>query len=199
MRGSSEKLKELFEFGAKVGKLPHVRAVVLFGSVARGEATLDSDIDVATIYTRKNEALMKKVEKLAPERVHVVHVEIKELLENVPLAGALSGEGLILFGRPITFEAKKLKLRPMVIIAYDTSDLNQNTRNRLNRTLYGGTSTVGRGRKRYVQEYKGLTTQLGITKIGRAVLMVTREKVPAITGALEKHGSRWKEIPVWVY
>jgi len=199
MRGSSEKLKELFEFGAKVGKLSHVQAVVLFGSVARGEATLDSDIDVAVIYARKNEVLMKKVEKLAPERVHVVHVEIKELFENVPLAGALSGEGLLLFGRPITIEAQKLKLRPMVIIAYDTSDLNQNMRNRLNRTLYGGISTVERGKKRYVQEYKGLTTQPEITKVGKAVLMVTREKVPAITGALENHRARWKEIPVWVY
>lgn len=199
MRASTERLKKLFNFGTEVGKLRGTLAVVLFGSVARGEATLESDIDVAVIYARKNEMLMKKVEGLAPERVHVVHVGVKELEENVSLAGALSGEGLLLFGKPVVFQVQKLGLKPLAIIAYDTGELDQNARNKLNRALYGGVSSVRRGKKRYVQKYKGLTAQPGITKIGKAVLLVAREKVPPVVGTLEKHGARWKEIPVWTY
>lgn len=196
---ASARLKELFDFGERVGKLPGVLAATLFGSAARGETTIDSDIDVAVIYTKKGEAVMKRVEGLAPPRVHIVHVTPRELEENVSLAGALSGEGLLLFGKPVVLQAQKLKLKPMVIIAYDTSGLDVNTRNKLNHALYGKTSTVRRGGKKYVRRYEGLTARPGILKIGKAVLMVSREKAPTITKTLETHEAKWKEIPVWTY
>jgi len=193
------RLKELFNFGDEVGKLPGVLAATLFGSAARGETTIESDIDVAVIYARKNEAIMKKVEELAPPRVHIVHVTPSELEKNVSLAGALSGEGLLLFGKPVMLQAQKLKLKPMVIITFDTKDLDVNTRNKLSHALYGRASTAKRGEKRYIHKYKGLAAQPGIIKIGKAVLLMSREKAPAITKTLEVHGARWKETPVWAY
>lgn len=193
------RLKELFDLGEKIGKLPGVLAVTLFGSAARGEATIESDIDIAVIYDKKNEGVMKRVEKLAPPRVHIVHVAQKELKKNVPLAGALSGEGLLLFGKPVALQAKKLKLKPMLIIAYDTRELDENARNKLSHALYGRTSTTKRGKKVYVRKYEGLTARPGIWKIGKAVLLVSRERASAITRTLETHGAKWKEIPVWTY
>ena len=193
------RLKELFDFGEKAGKLPGVLAATIFGSVARGEATIDSDIDIAVIYTKKEEAVMKRVEGLAPPRVHIVHVTPLELEKNVSLAGALSGEGLVLFGKPVVLQAQKLKLKPMVIIIYDTGGLDANTRNKLNHALYGRASTIKRGKKRYVRMYEGLATRPGISKIGKAVLLVSREKASPITKTLEAHGAKWKEIPVWTY
>jgi hypothetical protein len=196
---ASARLKELFEFGEKAGGLPGVLAVTLFGSVARGEAVVDSDVDVAVIYAKRDEAVMKRVEEFAPPRVHIVHVTAQELEKNVSLAGALSGEGLLLFGKSVVLQAQKLKLKPMVIIAYDTAGLDTNTRNKLNHTLYGRTSTVKRGKKRYVSKYEGSTTRPDVLKIGKAVLMMPRERASAITKALEAHGAKWKEIPVWTY
>ena len=197
---ASARLKELFDFGEEVGKLPGVLAATLFGSAARGEATIESDIDIAVIYTKKNEAVMKRVERLAPPRTHIVHVTQKELEKNVSLAGALSGEGLLLFGKPVVLQTQKLKLKPMVIIAYDTTELDRNSRNKLSHALYGRVSTaVKRGRKLYVRRYEGLTARPGILKIGKAVLLVSREKASMITRTLEAHGAKWKEIPVWTY
>lgn len=193
------RLKELFDIGEKIGKLPGVLAVTLFGSAARGEATIESDIDIAVIYDKKNEEVMKRVEKLAPPRVHIVHVAQKELKKNVSLAGALSGEGLLLFGKPVVLQAKKLKLKPMLIIAYDTRELDGNARNKLSHALYGRTSTTKRGKQRYVRKYEGITARPGIWKIGKAVLLVSRERASAITRTLETHGAKWKEIPVWTY
>ncbi|MEA1904518.1 MAG: nucleotidyltransferase domain-containing protein [Candidatus Hadarchaeota archaeon] len=193
------RLKELFDIGEKIGKLPGVLAVTLFGSAARGEATIESDIDIAVIYDKKNEGVMKRVEKLAPPRVHIVHVAQKELKKNVSLAGALSGEGLLLFGKPVVLQAKKLKLKPMLIIAYDTRELNGNARNKLSHALYGRTSTTKRGKQRYVRKYEGITARPGIWKIGKAVLLVSRERASAITRTLETHGAKWKEIPAWTY
>lgn len=197
---ASTRLKELFDFGEEVGKLPGVLAVTLFGSVARGEATIDSDIDIAVIYTKKDEAIIKRAERFAPPRVQIVHITARELEKNVSLAGALSGEGLLLYGKPLVIQAQKLKLKPMVIITYDTRELDVNTRNKLSHALYGRTSTVIKSeKKRYVQKYEGLTARPGIVKIGKAVLLVSREKASTITKTLEAHGARWKEIPVWTY
>lgn len=194
------RLKELFDFGGEVGKLPDVLAVTLFGSAARGEATIDSDIDIAVIYAKKNETIMKRVEGFAPPRVHVVHITPRELEKNVSLAGALSGEGFLLFGKPVVLQAQKLKLRPMVIIVYDTGELDVNTRNKLSHALYGRISTTGkRGKKLYARRYEGITARPGISKIGKAVLLVSREKAAAITKTLETYGAKWKEIPVWTY
>jgi len=196
---ASGRLKELFDFGGRIGRIPSVLAVTLFGSVARGEATIDSDIDVAVIYAKKDEAIMKRVEEFVPPRVHIVHITAQELEKNVSLAGALSGEGLLLFGKPVVLQAQKLRLRPMVIIAYDTSELDANTRNKLSHALYGRVSAVERGKKRYVSKYEGITARLGVLKIGKAVLMMPREKVPLVTKTLEAHGAKWKEIPIWTY
>lgn len=196
---ASARLKELFDFGDKVGKLPGVLAAVLFGSAARGEATIDSDIDIAVIYTKKEEATMRRVEGFAPPRVHIVHITPRELEKNVSLAGALSGEGLLLFGKPVVLQAQKLKLKPMVIIAYDTGGLDVNTRNKLSHALYGRASTIKRGKKLYVRRYEGLAARPGVSKIGKAVLLVSRERATSITKTLEAHGAKWKEIPVWTY
>ncbi|MEM3011917.1 MAG: nucleotidyltransferase domain-containing protein [Candidatus Hadarchaeales archaeon] len=140
------RLKELFRFGERVGKLSGVQAVALFGSVVRGENTAESDIDVAVVYSRKEEQLMKRVEELSPPRVHVTHVTPEELEKNPTLAGALSGEGLLLFGKPLILQAEGLRMRPMMIISYDTSGLKVNSRNKLNHALYGRISqTTVRG------------------------------------------------------
>lgn len=192
-------LRTLFEFGDKIGELSDVRAVVLFGSAARGEVTIESDIDVAVVYDEKTDDVMGKVENLAPPRVHVVHVTPKDLERNVPLAGALSGEGLLLFGKPVVLRVEELDLKSKAIVVYDTSELDVNTRNKLNHALYGRVSKVKRGKKSYVSEYEGVTAQPGIEKIGKAVLLMAREKVPTVTKTLEVHGAKWKEIPVWTY
>jgi len=196
---ASARLKELFEFGDKVDKLPGVLNAVLFGSAARGEAAIDSDIDIAVVYAKKDEALMKRVEEFAPPRAHIVHVTARELEKNVTLAGALSGEGLLLAGRPVVLQAQKLKLRPMMIITYETGELDVNTRNKLSHALYGRTSVIKREKKRYVRRYEGLAARPGIMKIGRAVLLAPREKTPTITKTLEAHGAKWKESPAWMY
>lgn len=192
------RLKELFDFGESIGGLPNVLAVTLFGSAARGEATIESDIDIAVIYAKKNEAVMRQAERLAPPRVHIVHFTPRELEKNVSLAGALSGEGLLLFGKSVVIQARKLRLKPMVIIAYNTAGLDPNTRNKLNHALYG---RIHRGAKRgkKLYRYEGLVARPGILKIGKAVLLVPRETTSMITETLESHGAKWKEISVWTY
>lgn len=192
-------LKALFKFGTEAGELPDVRVVTLYGSVARGEATTGSDIDVAVMYDEKNEDTMRKVEELAPPRVHVTHITPRDLESNISLAGALSGEGLLLFGKPVVLRAEGLNLKPKIIITYDTSELDVNTRNKLNHALYGRISKVKHGEKSYVSKYEGVASRPGVEKIGKAVLLIAREKASTVKRTLETHGAKWKEIPVWIY
>jgi len=53
------------EFAEKVKGVGGVRRVILFGSVARGEEELASDIDVAVFVTRKSKKTQEKITKIA--------------------------------------------------------------------------------------------------------------------------------------
>jgi predicted nucleotidyltransferase len=62
-------LKNAVKFTNQIKGLEGILSVVLFGSVARGESTKESDVDLAVIYTRKYPKTVRKINCLAPEKV----------------------------------------------------------------------------------------------------------------------------------
>jgi predicted nucleotidyltransferase len=191
--------EEIINFVDKVKKFPGILAIALFGSYARGEVTKTSDIDIVVVYSKKRDELIKKINELASERMQIVHVSLDELSENATLSGALSGEGLLLYGRPVNINTNKIGLKPKLLITYDTSTMSKLDRVKLNRALYGGKSTSVYKGKKYVSKYEGIVAQEGIENIGKATLLIDRGKESLVLGVLKTHKAIWKEIAVWTY
>ncbi len=44
---------DVVDFSNKIKDFDGVLSIILFGSVARGEATVESDVDIAVVYSEK--------------------------------------------------------------------------------------------------------------------------------------------------
>jgi uncharacterized protein len=55
-------MREIKQFGRRIGEVFHPRRVVLFGSYARGAATADSDVDVLVVMPFEGRPVDKSVE-----------------------------------------------------------------------------------------------------------------------------------------
>ena len=195
-----ENLKEAIDFTNKIKGIKGILQIVLFGSVARGEDTLKSDIDIAIIHNHKDKfELMKEVNKHKTEKIQTTFISIDNLPKESELTGALSGEGLLLYGRPVIIKEKKLDLSAKILIAYSLADLPQTEKVKVNRALYGSVSKSSFQGKNYKTETKGLTNEPGIEKISKGVLLVKREKAPKIVNMLKRFKVKVREIPVLGY
>ena len=58
------------EFAREVSKLVAIESCVLYGSVARGAATLESDIDVLVLVKKSTKALKEQITKIAGDVSH---------------------------------------------------------------------------------------------------------------------------------
>ncbi len=188
------------EFTRKIRELKGILQIALFGSVARGEDRADSDIDIAIIHDREDKFnLMSEVNKYKSEKIQTTFVHLRDLPSETELVGALSGEGLLLYGRPINIQEKKFDLKPKRILVYSLALLPQTEKMKVNRALYGSTSKSSYQGKRYITETKGLRREPGIMKISKGVLLVEREKAPKIVNMLKRFKVQVQEIPVWGY
>lgn len=193
------KFEKAVGFAEKIKKFPEVLQVILFGSVARGDEHRDSDIDIAVIYSDKKEKVMSEIIGFASEDIQLAHLSIKDLPKEPEVTGALAGEGLILYGRPITITAKELALKPKLLISYDLSSLEYKDKMRINRAFFGGKSTSKYKGKKYETKTGGMINECGVEKIGKGVLLVSREKAIKVTGMLKRFNAKWVEVSVWTY
>jgi predicted nucleotidyltransferase len=191
--------KDAIDFSNEIKDFDGVLSIILFGSVARGEETIKSDVDIAIIYSQKKNKTIKKINSIKPEEFQLIHLSMDELKDEPTLMGALSGEGILLYGKPITVSLEDMELKSKMIIAYDTSKLDQNTRSKLNRALYGGKSTFINNNKKKIKSYPGIADEIRAEKIGKGILMIDRKNYPEITKTLKIFNAKWKEIPVWTY
>lgn len=196
----NENLKIAVDFAEKIKKIKGVLQIVLFGSVSRGDDTARSDIDIAVVFDNVDKfKLSKEINRYKHERIQLTLIELKDLPKETELTGALSGEGLILYGSPIKIRVNDVGLQPKVLVSYSLHNLPQTEKVKLNRALYGSTSKSEFKGTQYKTETKGLTNELGIDKINKGVLLVDRNKSTKIVNVLKRFGAEVKEIVVWAY
>ncbi len=195
-----ENLKIAIEFAEKVKNIRGVMQIVLFGSVSRGEDNVNSDIDIAVVFDKADKfELSRQVNKYKHERIQTTLVDVKDLPKESELTGALSGEGLILYGHPIRIIADKIELKPKVLISYSLSSLPQTEKMKLNRALHGSVSKSQFKGKYYKTKAIGFVKEPGIDKINKGVLLVDRRKATKIINLLKRFGAEVKESVVWSY
>jgi hypothetical protein len=188
--------KKAVELTKEIKKLKGVISVLYLGSP---DSKALNNVDIIVIYTSKVESSIEKVENLANDKFKIKQLTLDELATNPELKAAMTGEGVLLHGNAVDFTAESAHLKSKVIITYETTKMNQNDRNKLNRALYGGISTYKKDGERIVKEYPGLVEKVHAQKLGKGVLMVDRFNSSMIIQTIKTFKAEWKEIPVWTY
>ncbi len=196
----NQNLAEAIKFVQEIKNNHNILQVVLFGSVARGEATSKSDIDIAIVHNAKDKfSLMQEVNKNKLKEIQTTFVHIQDLPKETELVGALSGDGLLLYGKPIIIQSNKLDLSAKVLITYAMNKLPLTEKVKISRALYGSVSKSSSGDKVYVTKTKGLAAEAGVEKISNSVLLVERKKAPKIVNMLKRFGAKVQATPIWSY
>lgn len=176
-----------------------VKGVIsVFSPGAASSKTL-KNIDLVVLHSNKTESSLKNVDELVTDKLRVKQIDLNELENDTELKSAMSGEGILLHGKAVDLTAEGSKLKSRMILSYDTTKMNQNDRNKLNRALYGGISTYRKDGERIVKEYPGLVERVHAQKLGKGVLMVDRFNSSMIIQTLKSYSAEWREIPVWTY
>lgn len=188
--------KSAAELTSKIKKVKGVTSVIYPGAAASN--TL-KDVDLVVVYSSKSESYANEVNDLVSGKFRIKNVTTEDLGGKPELAAAMSGEGVLLHGKAMDITAEGLQLKSRIILTYDTTEMNQNDRNKLNRALYGGISTYKKDGERIVKEYPGIISKINAQKLGKGVLMVDRFNASLIIQTLKTFKANWKEIPVWTY
>lgn len=198
-----ENLNTAIEFAEKLKKIRYIkniRLAVLFGSVATGEDSKTSDIDIAIVHNMKDKfELMKEINKFVDEKIQLTYLNIKDLPKEHEIISALTGEGILLYGSPLNIKLNKKELKPKILISYDLSSLPRSDKMKINRALHGGISTNRHKGKIYRTEVVGLINEPEINKFSRSVLIIDRKKYAKITNLLKRFNAKWKEIDIMMF
>ena len=98
-----DNFKIAIDFVNEIKKLrnKHILQIILFGSVARGEDTLTSDIDIAVIHDLTNiDKIKTQINQFLHDKIQVSYFSLKQLPNEAEMLSSLTGEGILIYGQP---------------------------------------------------------------------------------------------------
>ena len=172
-----KEFKELiFEFVKKISDLEEVNSIALFGSVAKGEATSESDIDFLIIAS--NIKIEKNITKITNEISDKHNKKFQVIVKTKKLEGLdpsmiedISKDGILLYGSPITLKQKDLELEPYLLAVYSLVELPQNEKMKFKRAFFGSESVFKAEKKKYRTVQEGLLKMYDGAKLGRGAII----------------------------
>ena len=203
----------IVDFVNRLGEVPHLRAAILFGSVAKGDVHKKSDIDILLLFEMSGNPETKREGKI----VHEIASEISKkrglehsfsfVMYNVSeiesagmtfLRKAME-EGIGIWVRTDAVVPAKLKSHLVArrIISYSLSGLSPKKKMTVHRALYGYRVVKKVGDKEYVNESPGLIEDVG-EKLGPGIVMVDPRRAEDVIYVLQRYGADFKSRDVWV-
>jgi len=187
----------LKKIAKELSKIEDVKAVILYGSLARGEFTSRSDVDLFILTTedKTQKEIHDKVIELESEIGRNIQPTIRTLVElqktDTGLLQNIFQEGKILYLREPSDipSAILLQQKPYLIYSFQISSLLQKEKARFNRQLYEQT------RKEY--KYKGLLQEIGGQKLSAGCVMIPYEQKEKIEKFFKKFKVKFEQLKVW--
>ena len=182
-----------------------IKAVIVFGSVAREEDKPNSDIDICVIVKEKNVSLEKNIsnifldlEKKYQRNIQMIICgEGFEKVERQFLETILR-EGVLITGNLPPIPIQKLQLEPYSIIKYEMKDLPHSDKMRVNRLLYGKETRKEYKGKIYLSHKKGLVIKLRGIRTGKASVFLPEKESQRLEKELLELGVKTKKICAWL-
>jgi len=181
------------------GLLPieDIRAIILYGSFARREATSRSDIDLFILTTEK------KTEKEIEDKIIRIESEIginiqpttrtlKKLKKtDSGLLQNIFQEGKVLYLKEPTDipSSMLLEQKPQLIYSFRLLDLNQNKKAKFNNEFYG--------RKKEKYSYKGILQEMGGQKLSSGCIIIPHMQKEKIEKFFKKFKVKFEQLKVW--
>lgn len=177
-----------------------IQKIILFGSVARGDFTKESDIDLFIDAPQKTEKEIEKRLSLFTVSQANKHWKLRGISQEISLkVGNLNAwqikreiisSGILLYGK---YTELPKNARPYLIIRIVETSKKASKQVRLWRALYGYTQKVGK--KRYTKQ--GLLIASEGKKLGKAVIIVPMEKRKAVLDLLKNNKVRFTLHECW--
>lgn len=179
-------------------------SVIAFGSVARGEAKDDSDLDLLVL-----NADSKKMRKgisdtiLDLEKEHDKNIQL--IFSDDRFSGldrtfveAVLRDGIPLLGKLPDVTLDRLSLEPYRIIRYDMKALPQEKKMRLRRLMYGMRTKKRYKDKLYENGIKGVVDEVKGLRMGIASVLVPEKEAWKVEQVLRANGAVIRSIAVWL-
>jgi predicted nucleotidyltransferase len=187
----------LREIAKELSKMESIRAVILYGSFARGEYTPRSDIDLLILTTDK------KTQKEIQDRIIVLESKTNRSIQptirtinqlkktDTGLLQNIFQEGKILYIKePEDIpSAALLQQKPYLIYVFRMSGLGQKDKAKFNKCLYGQKV------RRY--DYQGVLKQIGGKKLSAGCVIVPYIRKGEIEKLFRKFKVEFEPFKVW--
>ena len=181
----------------ELSKISDVKAVVLYGSFARGENTSRSDIDLLVITTKEKaqEEIQNRIIDLETNIDRSIQPTIRTIAElqktDSGLLQNIFMEGKVLYLRePADIpSALLLEQKPYFIYSFRLNNLNQKEKVKFNRALY---AQVRKGYK-----YKGLLDELGGKKLSPGSIIIPHLHRAEMERFFKKYNVQHEQLKVW--
>jgi predicted nucleotidyltransferase len=182
----------LSELVDRMAPIQGVVGILLFGSVARGEADEYSDYDILVLF--KDGASMRRgwdavFAATGPMKlnIHAIPETLEELGRANPVfLRELEEHGKVLYSRePFQTRIGSPLARPFSIVSYDLASLPYSGKMRVLYRLYGGREG-------------GLVARGGGTKLGAGCVLVPRDAAKEIVDLARSNGAKASRIDVLV-
>ena len=187
----------LKKIAKELSKIEDVKAIILYGSLARGEFTSRSDVDLFILTTDYNtqKEIYDKVIELESEIGRKIQPTIRTLAElqktDTGLLQNIFQEGKILYLRePFDIpSAILLQQKPYLIYSFQISHLLQKDKARFNRQFYE--------QKRKGYKYKGLLQEIGGQKLSAGCIIIPYAQKQKIEKFFKKFKVEFEQLKVW--
>ena len=187
---------------AELQAIPGVTSVVLFGSVARGTAREESDVDLLIdcepgVRDRARTALYRIGERYDVRFSPVFYREFERQLFDTQFLESIVRQGRVLFGSLPTLTPAQLDLQPLRLVSYRTGRLSPQKRARFLREVDGYETRKRVGRKTYVVRKPGFLKEVGGWRLGRGAVIVPEESIEAFDELLRRYKATRSIVAIW--
>jgi len=194
-----EEIKKYF------GNKRFIDSIILFGSVARGEATSGSDIDLLIVMSQKNKIAesyisdtILQIEKKYAVNIQYIITDKKFDKVNKQFLDTILREGVVIHGKIPAVSIQKLDLEPYSLIKYDLSQLAHSEKMKLKRIILGKETKKRYKGKVYISKKKGYLEEYGGIKTGIASILIPEKYAKKIARELRNRGAKVRIIPAWL-
>lgn len=199
----------VFDFVKRVSDIDLIQCIILFGSVARGEADRRSDVDFLVVFDTElppeSVKEREKISEIALDLEKKYDRSIQVVFTNKNFDGLdrqfveeTFREGIMLYGRIPQIDAGKLMLEPFTLIYFSLKKLSKSDKMRVKKALYGHRTLKEYKGKVYKSEVKGLVEEFGGMRTGIASVLIPARRTKEFLEVLKKFGVEYHTLDVWI-